>query len=107
MESASMDDRDTCRVARSRARTDEDDVTASEVASHAFCAKAWHLEYVLGHRPSAAAFDRRTDGNAAHEAHGRHVATLLRLGPRLVRWSMRLLVLAAALLVVAMVLAQR
>src|SRR2546421_51248 len=31
------------------------DVTASEVASYAYCAKAWHLRYVLRREPSGQA----------------------------------------------------
>jgi hypothetical protein len=49
------------------------DVTASEAAAYAFCAKAWHLEHVLDKAPSAAARERRAGGAAEHEAHGAEV----------------------------------
>lgn len=62
------DDRE--RTASDKERGRDDDVTASEVASYAFCAKAWHLEHVLGRRPSTAAVNRREAGARQHAAHG-------------------------------------
>src|SRR5437588_158169 len=86
------------RDATRRVRGATDDVTASEVGTYVFCAKAWHLEHVLGKRPSAVATRRRTVGVAEHDTHGARVVALQRSGPRLARWVAALLVLAAVLL---------
>jgi hypothetical protein len=48
-------------------------VTASEAGTYAFCAKSWHLEYVLDASPSQAARQLRVRGTTAHEAHGAQV----------------------------------
>ena len=88
------DSRDTTRWPRDA----EDEVTASEVGTYVFCAKAWHLEHVLGKRPSIAASQRRAAGVAGHDAHGARVVALQRTGPNLARWVAALLVLAAVLL---------
>jgi hypothetical protein len=82
-----------------------DDVTASEAATYAFCAKAWHLEHVLGKPPSTAALGWRATGTARHDAHGAQVEEFRRVGPRLLLWSAALLVLAVMLLVFAVVAA--
>ena len=47
-----------------------EDVTASEIAAHAYCAKSWHLERVLGVQASAQAAQRRSNGVAGHEDYG-------------------------------------
>lgn len=52
-----------------------DDVTASELAAYAYCAKAWHLERVVGVEASAEAARRRDVGTAGHERHGAVVRT--------------------------------
>lgn len=75
-----------------------DDVTASEAACYAFCAKAWHLEHVLGHAPSSHAAERRALGIREHEHHGE------RLAGRTERHIRRLAVVLALLLLVAIVL---
>ena len=80
---------------------EEDDVTASEAATYAFCAKAWHLERVRGVAPSRDSQERRAAGVTRHEAHGARVEEFRRIGPRLVRWTAALFVLAAVLLVLA------
>jgi hypothetical protein len=54
------------------------DVRASELNTHAFCAKAWHLQRVLQVPPSRDATRRRVAGTARHERHGRAVATAAR-----------------------------
>jgi hypothetical protein len=90
-----------------RAADPADDVTASEAAGYAYCAKAWHLQHVLGKTASATARARRDAGTARHRAHGVRVERLQRLAPGLVRWSMALLVLAAVLLILALALGAR
>lgn len=52
----------------------DDDVTPSEAATYAFCAKAWHLEHVLGRAASPRAVLRREQGIRQHEQHGERVA---------------------------------
>lgn len=52
-----------------------DDVAASELNTHAYCAKAWHLQYMLRVAPSRVAVERRVTGEAHHLAHGRAVET--------------------------------
>lgn len=49
------------------------DVTASELASFVYCAKAWHLERVLGAMPSTRANERRDVGIGDHARHGNAV----------------------------------
>ena len=80
----------------------KDDVLASEAATYAFCAKAWHLEHALHRPPSAESVHRRSKGTALHDEHGAHVATAQSSGRRLVMWSVGLLILAAALVVLAL-----
>jgi len=79
----------------------ERDVTASEVGAYAYCAKAWHLERVLGARASRAAGRVRAAGVARHATHGARVEVLGRLGPRVARWSRALLIGALVLLALA------
>ena len=57
-----------------RGSGESDDVTASEAAAYAFCAKAWHLEHVLGKAPSQRATERRARGVERHEQHGESIA---------------------------------
>ena len=59
------------------------DVTASELAAFVYCAKAWHLERVLGAVPSTAANERRDAGIGDHGRHGNAV----RVGSWLARHS--------------------
>ena len=54
------------------------DVRASELNTHAFCAKAWHLQHVLKVPPSRDATRQRVAGVARHERHGQAVATVAR-----------------------------
>jgi hypothetical protein len=78
-----------------------DEVTASEVAAYAYCAKAWHLEYVLGYRPSGDALRHRAAGEEHHAAHGAALARRQpshRRGPWL---ALVLFILAAVLLAMA------
>ena len=76
---------------------EDEDVTASEVAAYAYCAKAWHLERVL-HRPVGAEAQRwRTEGVEHHVEHGARLNRLSRFG----RWSFRV---SVALLLLALVL---
>lgn len=80
-----------------------DDVTASEAATFAFCAKAWHLEHVLGKAPSPGAAARHARGIQQHEKHGERIAahtqrSTMRLAVVLV--LVLLLLLAALLLTV-------
>ena len=78
------------------------DVTASEVASYAYCAKAWHLRYVLGKEPSRQATARQEAGVTAHESHGIAVRRLAWLERRAVSLVVGLLLFAAALLALAL-----
>ena len=72
----------------------EHDVTASEIASFAYCAKAWHLQYVRRVGSTDEVDERRVQGVRKHEQHGRLVRMQSRLGRRR-------LVLTAALLLIA------
>ena len=78
------------------------DVLASEAATYAFCAKAWHLEHALRRPPSDATVQRRSEGTALHDEHGARIGTVLRTGRRLVAWSVGLLILAGVLLILAL-----
>lgn len=78
------------------------DVTASEVASYAFCAKAWHLERVARATPSAAGRMRRERGVERHRAHGARVGALQSHGRTLLRAGGVLLVLALLLALAAL-----
>ena len=80
-------------------RPESTDVTASEIACYAYCAKAWHLEHVQHVVAPAETVRRREDGVAAHEAHGASVRALgrERSGARVV--------VAALLLIAALAIA--
>ena len=82
------------------------DVTASEIAAYAYCAKAWHLERVAGARSSAAGRVRRERGVERHRAHGSRVRALGALG-RGLAWGGAALVVLALLLAVAAVALRR
>jgi hypothetical protein len=60
----------------------DSDVSASEAATYAFCAKAWHLEHVIYLRPSDDAREWRRLGTAAHLADGSEFGTTHRLEKR-------------------------
>ena len=85
----------------------EGDVMASEEATHVFCAKAWHLERVLGATASAAAEEKRAAGSLAHETHGSRVGQQQRLGRWLVLGTALLFTIAVVLLVLGIVLSRR
>jgi hypothetical protein len=85
----------------------EGDVMASEVATYVFCAKAWHLECVLGAKASAAAEEKRAAGSLAHEAHGSRVRHQQRFGRWLVRSTTLLFAIAIVLLILGIVLSRR
>ena len=74
------------------------DVTASDIAAFAYCAKAWHLEHVVGAQPSRDAARARAAGTARHERHGSDVRLGSWLG-RNSRWAVPALLVLAALLV--------
>ena len=78
------------------------DVLASEAATYAFCAKAWHLEHALRRPASRHAVERRAAGTALHEEHGELAGRPSRTGTRFVLWSLLLLGLAAVLLILAL-----
>jgi hypothetical protein len=80
-------------------RMADDDVTASEIAAFAYCAKAWHLERVVGVLPSAAAARARAAGTTHHVRHGADVGVGSWLG-RNSRWAVAGLLLLAFLLAV-------
>ena len=79
-----------------------DDVLASEAATYAFCAKAWHLEHALRRQPSDATIQRRSEGTALHDEHGARIGSIQRTGRRLMVWSVGLLTLAGVLVVLAL-----
>ena len=80
------------------------DVSASEVANYVFCAKAWHLEHVLGGAASANAKDRRAMGAAAHAAHGARIrAGSRQVSTRLERVLVMVLLVASLLLIYGLV----
>ena len=79
-----------------------DDVVASEAATYAFCAKAWHLEHALRRPPSEKAIHRRSEGTSRHNEHGAQVVTVQRTGRRLLVWSAALLILAGVLVILAL-----
>jgi hypothetical protein len=83
------------------------DVSASEAASYAFCAKAWHLEHVLGATPSAAGYARRGEGVEAHAAHGASIRAAHRVSTRLVHGLVTVLVLALAVLALGLLMYSR
>jgi hypothetical protein len=77
-----------------------EDVTASEVACYAYCAKAWHLEHVLRLATPDEVAKRRELGVMDHEAHGRRVRLMSTLVSRRSKVILALLlvaVLAAAI----------
>lgn len=78
------------------------DVTASEVASYAYCAKAWHLRYVMEREPSRVASVRQEAGIVAHEIHGSRVGRLVWLEGRAAVLITGLLLVAGLLLAVAL-----
>src|SRR6266699_5686806 len=78
------------------------DVTASEVANYAYCAKAWHLRYVLRRVPSGQAFAEQEEGVVAHEIHGVRVKRLAWLERRAPILDVGLSLLGAALVVLAL-----
>lgn len=78
------------------------DVTASEVASYAYCAKAWHLRYVMEREPSRVASVRQEAGVVAHETHGSRVGRLVWLEGRAAVLITGLLLVGGLLLAVAL-----
>lgn len=83
------------------------DVNASEVAAYAYCAKAWHLERVLGMALSAGSVRRCAVGVERHAVHGTRVAQLRTVGPALAWGAVALLALAAVLVGVLLLLTVR
>lgn len=78
------------------------DVTASEVATYAYCAKAWHLRYVLRREPSGQASAHEQAGVVAHEIHGLRVKRLAWLERRALILVVGLSLLGAALVALAL-----
>lgn len=85
----------------------EDDVSVSEVAAYAYCAKAWHLEYVLGHGVDSSVEERRESGIADHQAHGKRLRRLQRVGRPLLRAAVILFALSIGLAITALVIGPR
>jgi hypothetical protein len=81
---------------------EDEDVTASEVAAYTYCAKAWHLERVLGRSVDSATMSRRSSGADRHLAHGARVSRLSRFGRVAVWASGALFAIAAVLLAAAL-----
>ena len=89
---------------QAHADIEDDDVTASEVAAYAYCAKAWHLERVL-HRSVGTKEQRlRAEGVERHLEHGTQLNRLHRFGLRVFWLSVALLVLAVGLLAAGLLL---
>lgn len=78
-------------------RTPADDVAASEIAAFAYCAKAWHLERIVGANASEVSVGIRDAGTAHHARHGSSVRLGSWLG-RHSRWAVPALVLLAGVL---------
>jgi hypothetical protein len=93
-------------IVRSDLDRDDDDVMASEVATYVFCAKAWHLERVLGATASAVAEEKRAAGSLAHETHGSRARRQQRMGRWLVLGTALLFAIALALLILVVVLSR-
>jgi hypothetical protein len=97
----SSSDRAVASPSRSAKNQQEsEDVTATEVACYAYCAKAWHLEHVLRLAPPGEIANRRELGVTDHEAHGRRVRLMSTLVSRQSKVMLALLlvaVLAAAI----------
>ena len=83
-------------------RAGNEDVTASELAAFAYCAKAWHLERVVGTRPSSIAERARQAGVYHHASHGNAVRAGSWLGQYLGVTVATLFVVAALLGFVAL-----
>ena len=97
-----MSDRETTYRNSPRA-----DVSASEVANYTFCAKAWHLEHVLGAAASATAEDRRISGAKAHMKHGADIRSAIQLSKGLTRGLVALLLIAVAVLVFGVLMSRQ
>ena len=82
---------------------DNEDVTASEVAAYTYCAKAWHLESVLGRPVDLPTTSRRISGVDRHLAHGTRVSRISRFG-RVAVWASGVFLGVAALLLAAALL---
>ena len=95
-------------VEPSRAAADtkpsSDDVTASEIACYAYCAKAWHIEHVQHLTPPAETMDRREAGVRAHEMHGREVELMSTLVRRQLSFVVVLLFLAVLAALIAVLI---
>lgn len=78
---------------------DSKDVTASEIATFAYCAAAWHLEHVQKVEPTPCARARRAAGIQQHERHGRLVGMQERLERGRIAVSAVLLLVALLALV--------
>ena len=85
----------------------DDDVTASDVAAYAYCAKAWHLERVLEHRASRDAAERRDVGVANHLAHGATLQRVQGIGVPLRRVAVAFFALAVLLILAALLVGYR
>ena len=85
----------------------DDDVAASEAATYAFCAKAWHLEHVLGKAASPRAAARREQGIHQHEQHGERLTTMTRVKARRPVVVLGLVLLLLAILVVIVLFVRR
>lgn len=64
------------RASAEGSQPESTDVTASEIACYAYCAKAWHLEHVQHVVAPDDTSRRREEGVAAHETHGAQIRAL-------------------------------
>jgi hypothetical protein len=89
---------------RSTTPVDQNEVTASEIACFAYCAKAWHLEHVLHLAPEDDVMERRELGVDAHQLHGRQVRLVESIAQRKGRLIASLLLLAIVAAIAALLL---
>jgi len=80
------------------------DVSASEAATYAFCAKSWHLEHVVKCPPSDLAREVRRSGTAAHLTHGAMIGEAHRLAAWWSRPILALLAISLVLVVISILL---
>jgi hypothetical protein len=83
------------------------DVSASEAGEYVFCAKAWHLEHVVGSHPSNEAQELRRSGTVAHLAHAIGIREAHRVAVLVSRVIVGLLAISLVLLMLGIVLLEQ
>lgn len=77
------------------------DIAISELASFAYCAKAWHLEKVVGVSAMPAVRRNRDAGVAHHVAHDRQARSAIQVSRRIRVLPFVLILIAVALFAAA------